>query len=78
MHACKIHLIRVDIGFCVVCVCACFHSVPITGGGGGSSCKPVIWNWYHHPRFTMHVGSTCAWRAQRDRTGCIRLIDRHI
>ena len=26
----------------------------------------------------MHVGSTCAWMAQRDRTGCIRLIDRHI
>ena len=30
-----------------------------------------------HPRVTMHVGSTCAWRAWRDRSGCIRVANRH-
>ena len=31
VHACSIHLIMVDIGFCVLCVCACCYTVLITG-----------------------------------------------
>ena len=30
-YACSNHLIRVDIGFCMLCVCACWYSVQITG-----------------------------------------------
>ena len=61
---------------CVVCVCLLLFCTDHWGVVGGSLCKPVIWNWYPHPRVTMHVGSTYAWRAQKDRTGCIRLIDK--
>ena len=33
---------------------------------------------HHHPRVTMYMGCTCAWKAQRDRPGCIMVINMHI
>ena len=77
-HACSIHLIRVDTVFCMLCVCACWYSAPITGGQWVDLCVNQWSGIGHcHPRVSMHMGSACAWKACMDRNECIRVINRH-
>ena len=67
----------VGIGFCMLSMCLLLSCTNHWGGWVDLCVNKWSGINHRHPRVTMHVGSTCAWRAWRDRSGCIRVFNRH-